>query len=129
MQHQYALLLLGFNWHNAPGWPSDGLANRFSIGGIVLLPLNIGLYVSGRNKSDIVAKTNQLACPEMGCSARFNTDQAGRKLCEKRDNLASSQPPSEQYLSIQCNAVGLENVLGNIKPYCGNLFMNGSPML
>ena len=129
MQHQYALLLLGFNWHNAPGWPSDGLANRFSIGGIVLLPLNIGLYVSGRNKFDLVAKRYQLPRPEMCHRASLDPDKTARQLFEKREDIVSSQLSSEDDLAAGADAMGLENVLGNIKPYCGNLFMNGSPML
>jgi hypothetical protein len=46
VKHQAALLLRRLGWHEPHGCRGDGLANRLSIGHIVLLPLDVGLYVS-----------------------------------------------------------------------------------
>jgi hypothetical protein len=46
VKHQATLLLRRLGWHEPHGCRGDGLANRLSIGHIVLLPLDVGLYVS-----------------------------------------------------------------------------------
>src|SRR5277367_3472998 len=51
MKRQTALLFGRLGWHEPHVWPGHRLANRFRVGGIVLLPLHIGLHVGRRHQA------------------------------------------------------------------------------
>ena len=50
MQHHHALLLRGLHGNKAHGRPAHRLADRLGIGGVVLLPLDVGLHVGRRHQ-------------------------------------------------------------------------------
>ena len=49
VKHQATLLLRRLCWHEPHVGSGDRLANRLSIGHVVLLPFDVGLYVGGRH--------------------------------------------------------------------------------
>src|SRR5258708_1962035 len=74
-----ATLLLGRLGRDEPHvGPRDGLADCLSIGGIVLMPLHIGLNVSWRHQLYGVPQCLQLARPVVRRGASFDANQAWR---------------------------------------------------
>jgi hypothetical protein len=53
MQDENTLLLLGLDWDVTHVRAADGLTNCSCIGGIVLLPLNIGLYIGRWDQANV----------------------------------------------------------------------------
>ena len=60
VEHQAALLLCRPGLHEAHARPHDCFADRFSIGGIVLLALEVGLHVDRRHQPHRVVEGLQL---------------------------------------------------------------------
>ena len=59
MKHQNALLFFSLEWHEAHTRPLDSLTEGFRTCGIVLLPLDGRLYISGRNYPHAVTKSRK----------------------------------------------------------------------
>jgi len=51
VEHQPALLLRGLGLHEPHAWPADRFGHRLGVGGIVFLPLDIGLHLGRRHQS------------------------------------------------------------------------------
>ena len=84
VKHQTALLLDRFGWHEPHTWPRDSFTNRLRIGGVVLLPFDVGLQVSRRYQSHEVPEARA-------------TDGARRKLvCQP----ASETKPGQTAASV-----------------------------
>ena len=65
MKHQAALLVCCLGLDEPHVWPNNSFADRFRIGSIVLLPLEIGFHVSRRHQAHCVAECLQLPRPMM----------------------------------------------------------------
>src|SRR5258705_7566924 len=65
VQHQAALLLRSLGRHEPHVGPGDCLANRLSVGHVVLLPFDVGLYVGWWHQSHGMAKRLKFARPMM----------------------------------------------------------------
>src|SRR5262249_32216252 len=65
MEHQAALLLPRLGRHEPHVWPGDRLADGLSIGGIILLSLDVRLDVGRRHQAHRMTKTLQFARPMM----------------------------------------------------------------
>ena len=115
MQHHYALLLNRFRLDEAHRWPADRLADGLGIGGVVFLPLDIGLDVGRRHQPHVVAERQQFARPVVRGGAGLDADQAARQLGEKPQQPRAPQPLADDNLSLGVNAVHLKNRLGNVQ--------------
>ena len=87
----------------------DCLANCLRIGGIVLMPLHIGLHVGRRHQLHRVAQCLELARPMMRRGASLDANQARWQLLKERQNVAALQLTAEDHLPISINAVNLKD--------------------
>src|SRR5262245_15266512 len=78
MKRQATLLLWCLGLHEPHVRPANGLAECLCVGGIVLVPLLVGLHIGRRHQSDLVTERLQFTRPVMGCSASLDADQARR---------------------------------------------------
>ena len=101
--------------------PDDGLADRFSVRRVILVPLDVRLHIGGGNEAHLVAHCAQLPAPIMRCRARLDADQTVRQSFEIVQNLAPSQLPPHDNRARRINSVNLENILGEIQTYRRNI--------
>src|SRR4051812_31315305 len=87
MLHQPALLLSRFELNKAHGRSPDRLADCLSIGGIVLVALDVRLHVLRRHQPHLVTEFHEFARPIMGRGARLHTDKAPRKALKNAITL------------------------------------------
>jgi hypothetical protein len=71
------------------GRPDHGLADRLGVGGVVLVRLDEGLHVLGRDQPDLVAEGLQLPRPVVRARAGLDANQARRQPGEERGDLAA----------------------------------------
>src|SRR5215813_406077 len=115
MKRQATLLLRCLGLHEPHVRPANGLADRFCVVGIVLLPLHIGLYVGRRHEPDLVTERLQFTRPVMGCGACFNADQARRQLLEERQHITALQLTPEDYIALRIDTVNLKDRLRDVE--------------
>lgn len=118
--HPRRLLLLALDRDEAHVRALRGLANRFGIGGIVLLTLYERLHISRRDQPNLVSDRHKLACPVMRAAACLHRDQTARLLPHELQQLASAQPAAEPLLAARIRPVRMKNTLRDIKTDCGN---------
>ena len=128
MLHQPALSLSRLDRDEPHGWAPDRFADRLSVGGIVLVALDVGLYILRRHHLNLVAQLRQLARPIMCRGAGFHADEAWRQRFEERNYLATAKLLSDDDFLGSVNAVNLEHVLGDIQTDRGDLHVEGSLM-
>src|SRR4051794_16005362 len=109
------LRLLTFHGHEAHGGPLGGLADRLSIGHVVLLSLDERLHVRRRDQLHRVAELGDLAPPVMGARTSLQGHRAGRKCCEERQKLGAAQLLAKDNSSRAVGSVQLKEVLGEIQ--------------
>src|SRR5437588_1482205 len=127
MQHQLTLLCSRLDLHESHGRPPHRLANRFGIGGIVFVALDVGLHVLRRHQPHPVTKLRQFTRPVMGRRARLHADQARWQRFEERQTLSAPQLLPNTNLLVAVDPVNLKHVLGDIQTNRGNLHVDGSP--
>jgi hypothetical protein len=93
-----------------------GLAGRFGIGRVVLLPLDVRLDAGRRHEAHAMTKPRQLARPMMRALARLHADQRRLERGEERQQLRPAQRLADEHRSRGVQAVHLEDVLGQIQP-------------
>ena len=118
VKRQATLLLGRLGRHEPHVSPRDCLADCLGIGGIVLMPLHIGLNVSWRHQLYGVAQCLQLARPVVRRGASLDADQAWRQLLEERQHVSTLQLPADHHLPISINAVNLKDRLRDIQTNC-----------
>jgi hypothetical protein len=128
MKHQPALLLGRFDLHETHGRPPHCLADRFGVGRIVLVALDVRLHILRWHQPHPVAKLREFTCPVMGRGAGLHADQARRQRFEELQNLAASEPFPDHDLFGRVDPVNLEHVLGDIQADRRNLHVEGSLM-
>jgi hypothetical protein len=75
VQHEDALCLGRLDGNEAHRRSPDCFTDRLRVGGIVLVPLHIGLHVSWRHQLHLVAQRRQPTCPMMRRRAGLHADQ------------------------------------------------------
>ena len=128
MLHQSSLLLGRFDRYEPHGWPPHRLADRLSVGGIVLVALDVGLHILRRHQPDLMPELRQLARPIMRRGASFHADKTWRQCFEERNHLAAAKLLSDDDLLGRVDAVNLEHVLGDIQTDRGDLHVESSLM-
>jgi hypothetical protein len=118
VEQQAALLLGCLGRHEPHVGSGDRLANRLSVGCVILLPFDVGLYVSRRHQSHGMPKRLKLTRPMVGRGAGLYTDQTWRKLLKERPHVATLQLAADNHLANGINSVDLENRLGDIETDC-----------
>src|SRR5207344_206402 len=126
MQHQPALLLGRFDLYETHGRPPRRLADRLSVGRIVLVALDVGLHVLRRHQPHPVAKFREFTRPIMSRGAGFHADKASRQRLEELQHLAAPQLLTNDDLFSRVDAMDLQHVLGDIQTDRGNLHVDSS---
>jgi hypothetical protein len=88
------------------------LANRFRIGGIVLVALDVRIHVLRRHQPHLMAQRAQLARPVVRRRTFFQPDHTAWNAAEKRQHLPAPQPFAQNRRTLCINAVNLKNMLG-----------------
>jgi hypothetical protein len=112
MQQPSRLLLGCLDRHEPHRRAQNRLANRFRIGGIVLVALDVRLHILRRHQPHLMPKRAQLARPVMRRRTRFQPNQTARKAAEKRHHLPASQSLAQNRPTLRIDAVNLKNMLG-----------------
>src|SRR6201994_2642974 len=116
MQRQDALLLYGLDRHELDVGPRSRLADRRSVGGIVLLALlDKGFHRFGGDQLHRVTKARQNARPVMCGATGLHHYYATFLLLEEGDQVASAHLALELHLSGLVHPVNLEHGLGGIQ--------------
>ena len=115
MQGKDALLLDGLDWHETHVRSADCLTDRFSIGCIGLVPLDVGLHILRGDQLHGVAEAGQFTAPMMSARACLNANQTSRLLCKKDQQLAPPKPTPQHGATHLIYPVYLENRLSDIK--------------
>src|SRR5262249_22264574 len=97
------------------------LANRFRIGGIVLVALDVRLHVLRWHQSHLVAKRAQLPRPVVRRRARLQANQTGRQSTKERQNLRTPKLLAQNRRSLCIDPVHLKNMLRQVKSDRSNL--------
>ena len=115
MKRQTALLLGRLGRHEPHVWSGNRLANRFRVGGIVLLSLHIGLHVGRRHQPYSMAKRLKFARPMMRRRAGLDTNEAGRQLLKERQHISALQLTTKYHLTSRVNAMNLKHRFRDIE--------------
>src|SRR5262249_43489893 len=99
----------------------NSLANRFRIGGIVFVALDVRLHVLRRHQSHLVAKRAQLPRPVVRRRARLQANQTGRQSTKERQNLRTPKLLAQNRRSLCIDPVHLKNMLRQVKSDRSNL--------
>jgi hypothetical protein len=112
-------------------FPVIGAFSLTSVSRIVLVPLHLGLHISRRHQSNLMAKRPNLACPVMRGRPCFHADQTGRLVFTQRQHLPSPQLALDNNVPGLVDAVHLEHVLRDVQtnranPFHGWFLLGGS---
>src|SRR5262245_53644193 len=121
VQQHGSLLVSRLDRHKAHRRALNRLANRFRIGGIVLVALDVRLHVLRRHQSHLVAKRAQLPRPVVRRRARLQANQTGRQSTEERQNLRTPKLLAQNRPSLCNDAVHLKNMLRQVQSDRSNL--------
>ena len=128
MQHQLTLLLGRFDQHKTYGWAAHRLADRLSVGSVVLIALDVCLHIPRRHQTNLVAKLREFTRPIMCGGARLHADKARRQRLEELQHLAAPKLLPNDDLLGRVDPVNLKHVLGDIQTDRGDLHVDGSLM-
>ncbi len=112
MQQRRRLLLCRLDRHKSHRRAPNRLANRFRIGGIVLIALDVRLHVLRRHQPHLMAKRAQLARPVVRRRTRFQPDHTAWNAAEERQHLPAPQSLAQNRRTLCINTVNLKNMLG-----------------
>ena len=112
MQQRRRLLLCRLDRHKSHRRALNRLANRFGIGRIVLVALDVRLHVLRRHQPHLMAQRAELARPVMRRCTRFQTDHTAWNAAEERQHLPAPQSLAQNRRTLCINAVNLKNMLG-----------------
>src|SRR5450759_1603526 len=88
VKHQATLLFGCLCWHEPHVGAGDSFANSLCVSHVVLLPFDVGLYVSRRHQSHGMAKCLEFARPMVRRGASLDANQAWWQLLEERQDLS-----------------------------------------
>jgi hypothetical protein len=108
-------ILLGdrLHGHAAYSGPFDGLTDTRCIVGIIFLTLHIRFDELWRHQFHPVAKLGKLPRPVMGPTGGRHPKEAGRQLCDERQELLPGEPFLHDDVPVGINAMDAHNVLGD----------------
>src|SRR5262249_49828939 len=121
VQKHGSLLVSRLDWHKAHRRAPNRLANRFRIGSIVLVALDVRLHVLRRHQPHLVAKRAQLPPPVVRRRARLQANQTGRQSIEERQNLRTPKLLPQNRRSLCIDPVHLKNMLRQVQSDRSNL--------
>ena len=121
VQHQHALLLRALDRNEAHRRPGHCLADRFGVGRIILLPLDVRFHIVRWHEAHVVAKASDLTRPMMRAAAGFHADHAGWKTGKELQQLVATHLLADDDIAVAVDAVHLKHVLCQIETDCRNV--------
>src|SRR5215472_353295 len=121
VQQHGSLLVSRLDRHKAHRRALNRLADRFRIGGIVPVALDVRLHLLRRHHSNLVAKRAQLPRPIVRRRARLQANQTWRQSTEERQNLRTPKLLAQNRRSLCINPVHLKNMLRQVQSDRSNL--------
>jgi hypothetical protein len=121
MKRQHGLLLDILDGDEPHRRPSDRFADRFGLGNIVLVALDVRSHDLWRNQLDGVSQRLQLASPVMRLAAGLHADQARRQVGEEGNKRVALQLLAKNRLAVLVRSAHLEQVLCQVDSDCRNL--------
>src|SRR3954467_14541411 len=115
------LLVRTLEGNKAHRGPLSGLADRFGIGHVVLLPLDERLHVRRRDQLHRVAKLGDLTPPVVGARTRLHGHRTGRERGQEREELAAAQLLAKDHRARAVSPMELKDVFGEIESDGANL--------
>src|SRR3954470_22928335 len=115
------LLVRTLEGNKAHSGPLSGLADRFGIGHVVLVPLDERLDVSRRDETDRMTELGDLTPPVVGARTRLQGHRTGRQRGQEREELAAAQLLAKHNSSRAVGPMKLKDVLGEIESDGANL--------
>src|SRR6202008_4043349 len=131
VQQHSSLLVSRLDRHKAHRRALNRLADRFRIGGIVLVALDVRLHVLRRHQSHLVAKRAQLPPPVVRRRARLQANrQSGSRLknartCTRRSCLRRTVAPAASTPCTWKTCFAKSNPIVVISFMDGSLFAGG----
>src|SRR5215471_1675748 len=121
VQQHGSLLVSRLDRHKAHRRALNRLADRFRIGGIMLIALDVRLHILRRHQSHLVVKRAQLPRPVVRRRARLQANQTGRQSTEERQNLRTPKLLAQNRRSLCIDPVHLKNMLRQVQSDRSNL--------
>src|SRR5262249_24294502 len=121
VQQHGSLLVSRLDRHKTHRRAPKSLANRFRIGGIVFVALDVRLHVLRWHQSPLVAKRAQLPRPVVRRRARLQANQTGRQSTKERQKLRTPKLLAQNRRSLCIDPVHLKNMLRQVKSDRSNL--------
>src|SRR5215212_2744798 len=109
------LLVRTLAGNKAHSEPLSGLADRFGIGHVVLLPLDERLHVRRRDETDRMAELGDLTPPVVGAATGLHGHRAGRERGQECEELAAAQLLAKDHRARAVSPMELKDVLGEIE--------------
>ena len=122
-----ALLLHGFNGHEAHIRAADRLADRLRIVAVVLAALAVGCDELRRHQLHRMTGCRETARPFMGARARLHADQAGRQSRHELSELPSRDRTPHRHHSLRVDAVHGEGIFCQVDSKRRNCIHGTSP--
>src|SRR6516225_2277612 len=121
VQQHGSLLVSRLDRHKAHRRALNSLADRFRIGGIMLVALDVRLHVLRRHQPHLVAKRAQLPPPVVRRRARLQANQTARQSTEERQKLRTPKLLAQNRRSLCIDPVHLKNMLRQVQSDRSNL--------
>src|SRR5262245_27729938 len=129
VQQHSSLLVSRLDRHKAHRRAPNRLADRFGIGGIVLVALDVRLHVLRRHQPYLMAKRAQLPPPVVRCRACLQANQTGRQSTEERQNVRTPKLLAQNRRSLCIDPMHLKNMLRQVQSDRSNLAHGWLPSL
>ena len=126
-QHGARLLFLGLDRDEAHGRSARRLGDRLRVGRVVLLALDEGFDVDGRDQPNLMAEVADGAPPVMRAPAGLHGDDAARLLGQEGENFLARKLLAERHAAVGAGAMRLKGPLCKVETDDANLF-HGCPL-
>ena len=126
--HRSPLGLFALHGHETHRPALRRFANSLGICRIILLPLDEGLDVGGRDEPHLMAQLPDLSAPEVRASAGFHRDNTRWQLAEERQHLIPPQLLAQNHTARAVSPMHLKHILRQVEPDRGNLRNDRSPL-
>src|SRR6266436_3735140 len=111
-------LVIGFDRHEAHGWPCDSLGDRLSIDIVALVRLHVGLHILRRYQPHFVSLFPQCSAKKMRTSAGLHANQHDVYIRREPQQLCTRELLAHYDLAAQVKPDQMKNCLAKINADC-----------
>ena len=115
VDRQGALLLLALDRDKPHARSLHRFADRFGIGPVILLALDVGFDILRRHQPHRVAEPSKFPCPKVRPGTGLHPNHTRRKIDEERQHRVPPQPLRHNHLALAINAMNLKHRLRQIE--------------